>query len=119
MDGAREQLLAGAGLAEEQHRRVGVGDVTDLLEGRAEGGASTDDLAEIPRVADLGLEVDVLGLEAFAEPLVLLQRRAQGELGVPAGDGARDDLADQPEASQDRNSTRLNSSHLGISYAVF
>ena len=52
---AGEQLLAGAGLAEEEDRRVGVGHLTDSLQRLAEGGAPPDDLAEVPSLAELGL----------------------------------------------------------------
>src|SRR3712207_6959077 len=39
----------------------------------------------------------------------------RGDLGVVVGRGALDDL----DAGEDRKSTRLNSSHANISYAVF
>src|SRR5205814_3630085 len=42
------------------------------------------------------------------------ERGGAAELGVPRADGA-----DRRRNAQDRKSTRLNSSHLGISYAVF
>src|SRR5947199_6916450 len=48
-------------------------------------------------------------------------RRARGysrRSGRPAGPGLRR-RRDTARASSDRKSTRLNSSHLGISYAVF
>src|SRR5256885_12558997 len=50
---------------------------------------------------------------AAEEPLVDLQEDAQ------AGHAVRGDLRPAPLAHLDRKSTRLNSSHLVISYAVF
>ena len=97
VEGAGEQLLAGAGLPEEQDGRGGVGDLADLLHNRLQGRAPPDDLAEVPSLDELRVQVDVLGLQAFAEALVLRQGRPEGELDVPAGKGAGDDLADQPE----------------------
>src|SRR5258705_9170458 len=45
---------------------------------------------------------------------------ARGSAGLrAAGDGAALHARDQRAAAADRKSTRLNSSHLGISYAVF
>ena len=95
---AGEQLLAGAGLAEKEDRGVGVGHLTDFSQRLTEGGAPPDDLAEVSSLAELGFQVDVLGLQALTETLVLHQGRPEGDLGVPAGKGAGDDLADQPEA---------------------
>src|SRR5690606_40170880 len=48
-------------------------------------------------------------------------RRGGGERTVAAGEvlGARHDRARPPTAQVDRKSTRLNSSHVKISYAVF
>ena len=69
-----------------------------LLQRLAEGGAPPDDLAEVAGLAELRVQVDVLGLQALTETLVLRQGGPEGELGVPAGKGAGDDLADQPEA---------------------
>src|SRR5205814_8363054 len=43
-----------------------------------------------------------------------------GARRIQGGGGVRDmDAPDRRELRQDRKSTRLNSSHLGISYAVF
>src|SRR5256885_4503406 len=59
---------------------------------------------------------DVLALDGLAVDLRLELRVAQEDLGVAedaVGSGRRE------AASLDRKSTRLNSSHLVISYAVF
>src|SRR5262245_64434183 len=53
----------------------------------------------------------------------LVGSSVEGDLLRPAelvpAHGAEDDDADPESEPQDRKSTRLNSSHLGISYAVF
>src|SRR5690242_21145496 len=52
-----------------------------------------------------------------------LQRQAGqvGQPGVPAGDCQVDDARERrgEQLAEDRKSTRLNSSHMSISYAVF
>ena len=57
MYGARDELLARAGLAEDQHRAVGGGDEADLLEHGHESRALADDLVDVVDCADLLLEV--------------------------------------------------------------
>ena len=46
--GSRDQLLAGAGLAEEQHRGIGVRDALDRAEHLPHRRRLSDDLAEAP-----------------------------------------------------------------------
>src|SRR5262245_63700243 len=46
-------------------------------------------------------------------------RRARGRLACRARRAAERHAAAMPDTRRDRKSTRLNSSHLGISYAVF
>src|SRR5205814_9985679 len=55
------------------------------------------------------------GLSAFGCP----RNPAAGELRHCAAHGGQDLLGDTHHGGRDRKSTRLNSSHLGISYAVF
>jgi hypothetical protein len=62
MDGAREQLFAGAGLAEQEHGAVSRGDFLDLCQRLAKSGAIAENFVEAAQVASLVLEVDVLGL---------------------------------------------------------
>src|SRR5262245_3329381 len=78
--------------------RVDVEDAAaEVVAGDQRPGRQDVDLARLPRVA----EHEVAGLVAKARRLVLrVERREQRLL------------------AQDRKSTRLNSSHLGISYAV-
>src|SRR3712207_8212080 len=49
-------------------------------------------------------------------PVARLERPPDGLLGLPPGAGLPHP---EPEQGQDRKSTRLNSSHANISYAVF
>src|SRR5690606_39494126 len=69
-------------------------------------------LAEVVREGVAGPE--------FAEPRVLLQARLRdGGARVGLGRCAWERLAPAVARAQDRKSTRLNSSHVKISYAVF
>src|SRR5262249_20345132 len=83
MKGAREQLLAGAGLSQEQDGRGGIGNLADLSQRRPESSRLADDLAEVIGLDDLRLEVEVLGGQAFTEVLVVRQGCPESELGVP------------------------------------
>jgi hypothetical protein len=66
MDGARNQLLAGAGFAQDQDRRVRRRHDLCLLEDASQRVAFADDFAEWMLAADFALEV-----EAFLGELVL------------------------------------------------
>ena len=59
VDGARDQLLAGAGLAEHEHRGVGRGDHLDVAEHALHHLGAADDLAEVALGLQLLLQVDV------------------------------------------------------------
>ena len=61
VDGPGDELLAGAALPLDQDRHVGVGDLADLREDLADGGALADHLGELAG-----------GGQAVAEPAVLL-----------------------------------------------
>ena len=65
VDHPREELLARAGLAEQQDVAPGVRDLPDLVEDGLERRALADDAAEVVVLADLALEQHVLGLEAL------------------------------------------------------
>ena len=67
VDLRREQLLAGAGFAEQQHRRVGARHVLHLLEDLPDRGALADDVAGAVPFLGLGPKVDVLGVELIAK----------------------------------------------------
>src|SRR5262249_5763255 len=60
VDGACHELLARAGLAEDEYRRVGGRDHLDLLERVAERAARADDFLEVAIGANLALEVEPL-----------------------------------------------------------
>ena len=74
VDPGREELLAGAGLAEEQHRGVGGGDAFDLCEHRADRLALADDRVEAAALVDLAFQRDVLQVELVAQPHDFLER---------------------------------------------
>ena len=60
MDGAGDQLLAGAALAVDQHRRGGAGDALDQREDRLHPAALADDVVEGVFLLQLAAQVDVL-----------------------------------------------------------
>src|SRR3712207_7044962 len=64
----------------------------------------------------LDVELGELRLPVGAEVLVAV---AAGDLEVALGAGHHEQLLEQLRALGDRKSTRLNSSHANISYAVF
>src|SRR5690606_39897665 len=83
-------------LPHHRHSDAFLGELLDLGEEAAAGEGEVGPQGELRREA-VGEEDDVLQL---------LRRAAQGLGGLP-------------EAGEDRKSTRLNSSHVKISYAVF
>ncbi len=66
VDRPGDQLLAGAGLAGDEHRGVGRRHPADLVEHRQQRGGPADDLLEVVDRLELFLEVEVLLLEAGA-----------------------------------------------------
>src|SRR4051812_14492749 len=69
VDGARDQLLAGAGLAGDHHRRGGRRHQLDLAQRLLDRLALTDDAARIGFDADFFLEIGVFELESFAQAI--------------------------------------------------
>ena len=65
--GARQQFLAGAGFAVDQHGGIGGRHGLQLLEGGFQRAALADDLLEAVVGADLVFEVDLLLLEALIQ----------------------------------------------------
>src|SRR5262249_5141577 len=63
VDGPRDQLLAGSGLAQDEHRRAGRRDGLHLMEYALQRGRPSHDLLEVVLGAELLLEVDLLGGE--------------------------------------------------------
>ena len=63
MNRPRDQLLAGAGLAEEQHRGIGVGHQLDRPEHLLHRRRAAEDLAEVQVGVERLAQVDVLALE--------------------------------------------------------
>jgi hypothetical protein len=60
VEGAGDQLLAGAALAGDQHRRAGAGDAFDQREDRLHLGALADDVREGVALRQLAAQVHVL-----------------------------------------------------------
>src|SRR5262245_37605090 len=69
VDGARDELLAGAGLSHDQHRRIRRSDLSYLGEHVADRSGAADDLLEVVLLLDLLAQVQVLLFETV--PLLL------------------------------------------------
>src|SRR5260370_41938570 len=93
MDGARDQFLPRAGLAEDEHGRVGRRYRLHLLEAVSERAALADDFPERVLGADLALEVEALLGELLRELGNLLERATVGDRHR---DLARHRLDDRP-----------------------
>src|SRR6266850_1981154 len=72
LDGPRDQLLAGAGIAGDEHGRVRGCDLLDLAKERQQRWAIADQLGEVVLAVDFLLEVDALALVAILECCDLL-----------------------------------------------
>ena len=94
VDGASHQLLAGPGLAEEEHCRIRRRDHLHLLERSAQRTAVADDLLEAAVGADLTLQVQALLCELVPQLRDLLKRKR-------VGDGHRDLSGDPLDAGHD------------------
>src|ERR1039458_9841306 len=75
----------------------------------SDGTAGRDWVLNMPKLSDRGGPVGAAGAVPAASPLPAAPGIGQGARGARGNRGA----------DGDRKSTRLNSSHLGISYAVF
>ena len=92
VQGAGDQLLAGAGLAVDQDRSVARRHARHLVEQLAQPWIAADDLVDVVLAADFFLQIDVLRLKPVAQALQFLHRRVQRALGLHAlqlGAGAR------------------------------
>ena len=101
VDRARDELLAGPGLAREEDGRPRRRDLLDEVEHVAEGRAPSDDLAEAVDAAGVIAEHDVLGLGALLEAGDLLETRAELALLAVAHDRAREDLAEEAKPREE------------------
>src|SRR5205807_8066353 len=88
---------------------------TTLFRSRGDGGGRGPDPGHGGAAADVRRGSRQLRLGARSAPLA----RAGGPPHRQRPDGPREDLGSGPPDPLDRKSTRLNSSHLVISYAVF
>ena len=98
VDRARDELLARAGLAHDQDRGVGAGDLVGLVQGGAQHRALAHDLAEVVGFLDLRAQVQVLGLELAAQLLVLGERGPQLRLRSRPSESIRHDIGADLEA---------------------
>ena len=103
VDGARDQLLAGAGLAGDQDGRRGGGHQLDLRSASYRL-ALADDAARIGLDADFFLQIGVFQLQPFAQAVDFGERDMQFFVGVAAlADVAEhDDRANDDPAVADR-----------------
>ena len=69
MDGVREDFLAGARLAEQQHRRIGSGHGVQLLEHAPDRVAFGDHVPSGAQATDLSTQLDVLDRQPIANML--------------------------------------------------
>ena len=69
MDRPGHQLLAGPGLAQNEHGGVGGGHLLDQAQDLLEGGTASDDGLEVVVALDLFLEIAVLRLQAGLQGL--------------------------------------------------
>ena len=111
VDGASDQLLAGAGLPLDQHGRVGVRHGFDLLENPFKRRALTDDLVEV--ACKLFFEIELLlGQRSLLLGQLILQL---GDLvkGLRVIDGQGDLVGHLPEQSEVQKAPPLISHKLG------
>ena len=71
MDGTRDQLLAGSGLAGDEHRCIGSAHLTHLSKDVAEGGTLTDDVFEPVRLEYFLAQEKILLLQPLLQLLNL------------------------------------------------
>src|SRR5690606_26495157 len=104
VDRARDQFLARARFACDQHRRIRIRDELDLPPQRLDRLAAPDDAAIIHADADLFLQVLILELEPLAQTVDFLERVAQLLFGLLAlrDVSEHDDRADHDAAIADR-----------------
>ncbi len=93
---AGEQLLAGAGLAEQQHRRVHRRHLSQARERHPQRGAVADDVVEVVVGLDFFLQVVVVGGEPRVQPLDRRHAGAQCRLLPAALQRHAEDLGNQP-----------------------
>src|SRR3989441_11889908 len=91
VDGASDEVLARAGLAEDEHGGAGGGDKVHLREGALERGTLTDDFLEIELAAEFFFEVELFFGQLVFKRVDLLEGQR-----ILDGDGdLRSDLLEQ------------------------
>jgi hypothetical protein len=104
VNGARDQLLAGAGLAGDHDRRGGRRHQLDLAQRLLDRPALADDAARIGLDPDFFLQIGVFQLQPLAQAVDLGERGVQLLVGLaPLADVAKHDHgADHDAAVADR-----------------
>src|SRR5258706_6875830 len=72
MYGSRDELLAGAGLAGDQNRRITAGDLGHSRQDGGQRGRGSDNLFEHRRLVDFLSKRDVFLLQSLLSPLVVV-----------------------------------------------
>src|SRR6266481_9198452 len=92
VDGSRDQLLAGAGFAQNQDRGIGGGDLVDKREHASQGPRRPDNFLKHRRAIDLFAQRDVLVADPVFGllPIVDVRRRRvpSDDVSVPVTHGA-------------------------------
>ena len=101
VDGRRDQLLARAGLAEEQNRRAGRRHLLDLLQDPAHDEALARDLPRSPAGLRFIPQVDVFAGQPVPQPRILRKHTAELGLGEFSRERIGEHLADETETVDD------------------
>ena len=79
----REELLAGAGFAEQQHGRISGCYELYLFEDLPDGAALADDVAGAVALPRFGAKVDILGVQLVAQPTDFFERSLECLVALP------------------------------------
>ena len=96
----REQLLAGAGLAEQQHRRGGGRDLLHERHDLAHRGALADDDAGAETLARFGAQIEIFGAQLLAPPFGVLERLVLRLFALQPSQHAAERLREDVQAMQ-------------------
>ena len=81
MGGARDELLAHAALAQDEHRGIAVRDLPNHLERRAQPVTLADDVLQAVAHLELALKLAVRGAQSPVVERLVHQRREGGDPG--------------------------------------
>jgi hypothetical protein len=77
-----EEFLAGAGFAEQQHRRIRLGDLLNLVEDAKDCLALSNNQFGAQAIAHLSTEIHVFGIQLSAQALHFRKRPLQRFIGT-------------------------------------